>query len=538
MKRRAPKSPRPRAARRPGISPRVNGQANGSARQIRSYVTFFEGGNRYNSQGDLVTQNWLDAARDTQALLPRCDWKQLLNSGRFLFANVPILRGALLEQASYSFPLEPHYTGEDDAWGRLAKEWLYYWKQQAEYRGGPFDCHVSARVRLLARKTDGDIGRLLTFDDATGYPRLQFIRAHRIGVREDRSRTKTDGTVQGGPYNGAKIDNGIITDRRGRPIAYRLLADEPKDDQDIPAASFLLCYNPDYSDQSRGISELMASIGSFGEIKRLREYEMRAQQIQAREALLEQNEEGEASGANFIPSTVDETTNATSVAGVTIEQFDKGLTRYYRSNTGSGLELIRPDRPGPGCQEFEDRIVRGAFYGIEWDPDFALAIKEPGGAWARTILQKVNRAISNNQRIEARCQLAEDTYALAKAIDLKLLAAPPDGDIFSWDYSGPARLTADSGNDENAKREKYKLGILTLRQWASEDGCWWEEIRKQKQIETRDLLTRAQELQTEFPELTLMDCVQLLEQRTPNGQPASATASETASEPEPQPISK
>lgn len=487
-----------------------------ATRQVRNYTTFFEGGNPYRN-GDLSPMTYWNGAQDTSALLPTGDWRQLMNSARFLMANVPVLRGALLEQATYSFPLEPHYTGQDLEWGRIAKLWLYDWKRNADVRGRPYDCHTASRIRLLGRKVDGDIARLLTFDDSTGYPRLQFIRAHRIGDREIGG----DGLVKKGDYKGFRSYNGVILDDRGRTVAYHILGDKPEDDQDIPAQNIILSYNPDYSDQARGISELMAAINPFDDIKRLREYEMRAQQIQARESLIETNEAGEANGSNFIPTSSTDSTPQTSVAGVTIEQLDKGLTRVYRGNTGSGLELVRPDRPGPGCQAFEDRILIGAFYGLEWDPNFALGIKEPGGAWARTILQKINRAIGNNQRIEARDQLAEDTWSLSRAIGLKIIPAPKDGDFTSWDYSGPAKLTADSGNDENAKREKYKLGILTLRQWAAEDGCWWEEIRRQKQIEARDLLTRATELQTEFPELTLKDCVELLEQRFPNAQPAA-----------------
>lgn len=497
-----------KVGRRSPNAPRVNNFSGWSGQ------TMFEGASRYPS-GDITPSSWIDAARDTDKLLPEYDWKTLLNHGRFLLANVPILRGALLEQASYSFPLEPHYTGQDDDWGRLAKEWLYFWKMSADVRGQPYDCYTAARIRLLARKTDGDIARLLTFDEDTGYPRLQFIRAHRIGSRRKASDVGKDNTVKGGPYSGARICNGIILDRRGKMLAVRVLGDKESEDETIDAANVLLSFNPDYSDQSRGISELMAGITSFQDIKRLREYEMRAQQIQAREALVEQNEEGEAP-----PTHLEEDTDGEIVTGagdVPFEVLEKGITRFYRSNTGSGLELVRPDRPGEGCQEFENRIVRGAFYGIEWDPDFALSLKEPGGAWARTILQKVNRAICNNQRIEARAELAEDTYALAIACyKLKILPKPKDGDLTSWDYSGPARLTADSGNDQAAKREAYKLGLLTLRQLSAEDGCWWEETRRQKELELRDLLVRATAVQKDFPELTLKECVELLEQRSPN----------------------
>jgi hypothetical protein len=485
-----------------------------------SYYTFFESSNRY-PNGDMTSMTFYDAAQDTNTLLPASDWKILMNAGRFLFANVGLVRGALLEQASYSFPLEPHYRGADKEWGKLAKKWLYGWKMNADVRGPAYDCYTSARVRLLARKVDGDIARLLTFEKGDDYPKLQFIRAHRIGSRGYGSNN----LIEVGRYKGYRCYNGVIVNEQGKPIAYRLLGRDKDgaEDDDIEASALVMAYNPDYSDMCRGMSELVATIPSINEVKRLRGYEMRAQQIQAREALVEKNEDGEAPPGAEVATTA---MGDASLTGVTIETLDSGLTRYYKANSGSDLELLRPDRPGPGCQEFEDRIIASAFYGMEWDPNFALLLKDAGGAWARTILQKVNRAICNNQRIEARAELAEDTYALSRAIKLKVIPGPKDGDIFSWDYSGPPRITADSGNDENAKREKYKIGALTLEKWAAEDGEWWEEIREQKEIEARDLLTRAKKLQGEFSDLSLQECISMLEQRNPNGPPPEPSAPE------------
>jgi hypothetical protein len=480
-------------------------------------TTFWEGGDRFRN-GDSSPMTYWNGGVDTEQLLPFGTWQQALSSARYLLANVPMIRGALLEQCLYSFPLEPHYRGKDKAWGKLAKQFLFDWRKTADVRGPAFDGHTSARIRLLGRKVDGDIGRILTFDRADNFPRLQFVRAHRIG-----SAQLGDGEVKKGRYAGQQIRNGVITDRIGRPLAYRILmtsgnamaSARDADFDDVEASAFVLTFNPDYPDQYRGISEMMSAITSASDLKRLNDYEMRAQQIQSQEAIAESNEEGEAAPGQDYPTN--------GVAGsLKVETRDKGLIRYYRAGTGSQIVLHRPDRPGPGCQEFESRIVARMFYGMQWDPNFALALKDPGGAWARIILKKINATIAENQRIEAKAQLAEDTFGLARATKYKFLPEPNDGDIWSWDYSGPARLTADSGNDEAAKREKYKLGILTLQQWAAEDGNWWEETRQQKEDETRDLLTRAQAIKTEFPELTLMECVNLLEMRTPNGPPAKA----------------
>lgn len=476
---------------------------------------FFEGADRWRNL-DWQTLWYWQGAQDTDKLLPASTRKDALSSSRWVLANFPLIRGALMEQTNYSFPLEPHYRGTDKDWGRVAKKWLRQWKMNSDVRGQPYDCQTAARIRLLGRKTDGDIGRILTFDPANDYPRLQFVRSHRIqtvGAEGNR--------VSGGDFAGRRIFDGVIVDDVLRPLAYRVVGDRDANGdltwQDVPASSFILTFNPDYSDQARGIPEMLAGLPTITDTRRWNDNELRAQQLQSQNAITEENEEGEAPpGGDY---------SIQRISGLKTEQLENGLTRYYRAGSGSKLNLLRPDRPGPGCMEFWDRIITALFYGLEWDPFFALAIKEPGGAWARTIIQKVRKAIQNNQRIEARAQLAEDSWALSRAVyKLKILPKPKDGDVTSWDYSGPALITADSGNDENAKREKYKIGILTLQSWAAEDGSQWEDIREQKEVEVRDLLTRAEAVQADFPELSLQECLSLLEQRTPNGVTAPAPA--------------
>jgi hypothetical protein len=478
-------------------------------RPVASNFQFFEGADRFRNmdQQNLVAWN---GARDTDKVLSTSSWRDAMSSARWVLGNVPLIRGALMEQASYSFPLEPHYRGDkkNKKWAKEAKSWLHDWKQNSDIKGAPFNARTAARIRLLGRKVDGDIGRILTFDENSDYPRLQFVRAHRLGTTDAEAEK-----CKRGPYRGKKIKNGVIVDDYCRPLAYRILGERGSDGNmeyvDIPASNFLLTFNPEFSDRSRGISEMMVGMASIVDHRRWRENEMRAQQAQSQNALTEDNDEGEA------PPGGDYTLKR--ISGVSTAVLDNGLTRYYRSGSGGKLELVRPDRPGPGCLAFEDRILTALFYGIEWDPFFAIAIKEPGGAWARTIIQKVQRAIALNQWIEAQAQRAEDVWALSRAIyTLKILPPPPDGDIFSWDYSGPAKLTADSGNDESAKREKYRLGILTMEKWASEDGDWWEETRDQKEVELRDKLTRARAVQKDFPELSFQECCNLIEQWTPN----------------------
>lgn len=453
--------------------------------------------NRYS--GDRSWLNVGNVASDSWTELDNSTLQSLQASGRFLFKNVPIVRGAILEKASMSFPLEPQYNGSDKEWGDLAEAALHDWHKVMCVAGPAYDFDTLGRMILISAMVDGDIGTLLR-KTRDNFPQVQIIRAHRIGDREFGLNSK--------------FKSGVQLSSDGRPIAYQILGAEKADDVVVSANDFELTFRPDAPDQSRGVSALCASIGSFADVKRLREYEMRAQQLFASMALIENNETGEAdTAAEAI--TMPSADGSGTPSGLVTQSFEAGMIKYYRSNSGSGLEAFRSDRPSADAQAFEDKIISGALYGIEWDPNFALAIKEPGGAYARTVIEKIRRSISNGQKLVKKWARRIDGWALSVMMKNGVLPYPKTGDWYSWDYQCPARITADTGNEKNARREDYKLGLLTMEEEQAESGKWWEETREQRQREVEDLLTRAQSISSTYG-ISINDALNLLEQRSPN----------------------
>ena len=489
---------------------------------------FFEGGTR--RWQDSVPFWYWSGAVDTKGVLQNYTWRQLMICARFMFANVPMLRGALNEQANYAFPLERHWLGADQDFGVQAAEWLKNdYDRNCGLRGFPFDAEMISRLRLFGSSVDGDIMTILATDPDTGAPRQQLVRAHRVGDRF----TTNGATLTSGPFRGDRIDNGFISDGYGRNVGFLMLGDTaPQDiyvstrgEAKLPAG--LVLYRPVYPDQVRGITEFLASINSFEELKRLSEYEMRAQELFASQGIIEKNETGfadETQDAIMRPTTGAPTDTQGTATGLITETFEAGLVRYFRTGTGSGLEAFRAERPSADAANFEARIVARAFYGIEWDPNFALMLKEPGGAWARITLTKINRRLSRVQAAEARIKHRCDLHALAQAIYvLGVLPEPKDGDFFSWGYRGPARLTADSGNEATAKRNDYILGLRNMELHCMEEGRDWQHNRTQKEKEAVDLLTRARNILTLFPELgTLQAAAKFVEDTNPTGTPAPA----------------
>ena len=500
-------------------------------RPMASYGSFYEAGDRFRN-GDYNRAYWQDGARDTEELLDVSTWRDMMTAARFLFANEPMVRGAVLEQAALSFPLTPQYMGKDRKWGdQIGEPWLYRWKANKTVRGAAFPNDTCARLRLIARKIDGDCPWILTHDDDDEFPRIQYLRAHRIGDR----MMPTRGELTEGPYRGYRIHNGVVVNRQGRPIAYHVLGDSEATDRFIPAGSLFLTYNPDAFDESRGKSELLASVPSFADIKRLRGYEMRAQQLFASLCLMEDTESGGAddSATKALTRPADSTDTASAPTGLVTRSYEKGMHLYFKALSGAGLKAFRSDRPSRDSQDWEDKMVTAAIYGSGWDPNFALMIEQPGGALARIMVEKIRRTIELNQRLESCAQRIEDSYALASAIAKKLIPPPSDGDVMSWEYQGPPRITADSGNEFKAQLQAYKEGAISLKKVISEQGGSWEVHRQQKKDEAVNLALHARELQQMFPEMSFREWLNFLEQRNIN--PSSSDSDKEPPEDEPPP---
>ena len=412
--------------------------------------------------------------QDTSQLIPTGSHQQLVTAGRWLFSNFAPVRGALLEQATYSVqPFVPQYVGKDKAWGVDAEAWLKDWHKVVDIQGR-CDFEEMLYLALISIKRDGDAGILLT-ETRGKYPAVQLIPSHRIG-------SKTSGAITSGAYKGKTIHNGVITNANGRAIGYELT-----NGRRISAGDLALCFFPEWSDQGRGLTPLAGVVADLQDVKELRQYELTAQKAQSSISLIEHNENGYADESeSFIEQTIDGGTLDT-----TVETLEGGAIRYFRAGSGAKIETVESNRPSKNAQDFEATIMRAAFQALEWPYDFSLDPSKIGGAVVRLVAAKAQRTVEKNQRLVRKLARRIDGYGLAKAIKLGLLSMPPGGDWYSWHYQGPRRLTVDAGRDASAAREDYKLGVTTLSELYAERGLHWEDELQKRIDEQRVLLDAA-----------------------------------------------
>ena len=411
-----------------------------------------------------------------------------MNMGRMLYANnsSPI-RGLINEMAELSSSsFIPQFFGEDEAWGNQAEEWMARHDLHCDRAGPPFNMRIYRRNVIIGVIRDGDVGTILT-EAPGGYPLLQVVPAHRIGSRQDQVIVEDDDS----PFKGCRITDGVIIDDYFKPLAYRIFGENPWDVTefvDVSAANMFLSFIPEWCGQVRGFSAIASAAFSAQDIMESRQFSLLAQKANSAIAYIEENEKGEAPpGAGFVipPSQVamssQSATNGVnpSATGLNYEVLDGGTIRYFKARTGSKITSPGNDRPAENAQNYEDRIIRGIFHGVNWSTDFSLDPTKAGGAQMRIIIDKVNRTIQTYQDLLLLPAMQRiNGYRVSKAIKIGLI--PKSDDWWKFHYIGPEELTADKKYASDVSCQELEAGLTSHEREINKRKGNFERITMQK----------------------------------------------------------
>ncbi len=438
---------------------------------------------------------------------------------RTMFWKIPVLQAAILEQASITAnPFVPRYSGSNVKWGDAAYEWLTgtFHPTMCE-EGWPNDYDSYTETLVSQTLVDGELHTLLT-EDTSGNARTQFIPTHRIGARNmtggtakvtyDGNRLFIDDVLidDSLPYTFANkvewtapIVDGCIIDAQCRTIAFRTY-DDPQTGsawRDLSARSCFPSFFPFVTGQLRGISAVASSAGDWQNWREWRDLEQLAQKVFSTQTIVETNETGDGDAAKALITQAATFNDDGSKAGLDVQKLQGGLIRYIKAKSGGDLKAFTGgDRPGRNPQDFQEMTLRDAMKGTEWDVFFSLDPKSVGGAPMRVIIDRINRVIKKRRRLLKKSVYRTHVYAIAKAI--KRGDLPFDPEWFSWTYTGSPDLTADRRYDSQTDEMEYDRGWITEDDVASRRAADWLKNRKQKEIEVRDLFTRAKALADEF----------------------------------------
>ena len=411
---------------------------------------------------------------DIDDLIPSYDWQTLLSASRRLFTNMGIVKSATIQKANYSIgrSWNPVFKGKDKEWGRLAEDWLIeQFYPVSDVRGSMFDFKTDLYIDSIAIDRDGDYFILLT-ESKEGFPQTQRIPAHRVGNHS------MDGAVTTGPFNksGNTIKNGVIYNPIGRPIAYRVLGKESKDDRDISTRNMIHVFNPNWHEQGRGLMAAVHAIDNLLSSVKSEEYEQMAQLMLSSIGLIEYNDMGmadEGDPANFLRA------NATNVeSGITTNSFAGGSVRHFKSNSGNKIETIHQDRPGNVWESYQDRVARLFITGMNWSYSFVWKSAELTGTSQRAEIEKVRRSIDDRQALLEPPARRVVGYAIAKAQKLGIL--PPNDEWYKWGFTLPPKISIDPGKDSISNQNEWKVGFKNLTEILAERGLTLEDHYRQR----------------------------------------------------------
>lgn len=396
------------------------------------------------------------------------DWAIILSDSRKLYSNLGPAKGAIDDKATYAVgrAWAAKSGAKDRAWAKEAEAWVNeMWYPMADARGGMYDFKTDLFLSSVCTDRDGEIYILLT-ESPDGWPQIQLLPAHMIGVR-DYLATK----VESGPYAGLTIRQGIIFNDVGRAVAFHVLGETPDQDQYYSARDLIQVYDPSWPDQIRGFPCFMHAILDLKDLRTVQGYERIAAQLMSSIGLVETNELGApdpADPANLLTKQKNLFGPDDGIPTVVSQDSTGVTTRFFRAGSGSKLEQLKSDRPGDAVSNFMDRLIRNACVGAGWPFELTWDSSKLGGANVRLLIARAMRTVEDRQDLLRPVARRVVGYAVAKAIKQGMLSQ--NDEWYKWDFTLPARMTADYGRDAKADLADYQAGITTLSDIVEEEG--------------------------------------------------------------------
>jgi hypothetical protein len=472
---------------------------------------------------------WL--GNDTKQNVDQYDRMEMVDRSKQLWAQIPELGTAIRQKNNWSFGdgWDAHYYGQNREWAREAKDFLdNQFFPFCNVRGPQFNLRESMKLMGKAWDVEGDDVMVLTETEG-GFPQIAFFPATRIGSFSDNAKriTRQKTEVKEGPLVGATIFDGIILDRNNRCIGVRILNDDGNF-QDVSSFNADLGFEPEWSDQIRGIPRIATSLLRWMNLQDIDEFIQAGVKRASSMAFTLSNAEGEAAVGNEVVTGEDSPTAELDADNVVDGADDRkvyseeipggGQLLYLDSTQGEELKYVAYENPHPNTESFVQRIQRGSLASVGWFYEF-LNLGESGRAATRLLADLANQTIWDRQASGLRRWKRIVGYALAKGAKNGFLRKPKDPrDYALWLPGFPKQISVDAGNDVTASIDKVKFGLSTMGIEAAKDGYHPDFIREQQEHELREAFAMAGRLHplVESKGVAFMDVVQMVRQNNPN----------------------
>lgn len=417
------------------------------------------------------------------------------------------LVSALLEQkANYvaASHFRPRFCGTDSDYGAEVMPTLLSALKICNVRGPRFDWRESWRLSIPVRATDGRFFVLLTQWGDSGWPALQFLEGHRVGVRDDSKGivgdddaftriVSEDGSVRKirGAYKGCLIINGTIYNEDGTEVAYRVLGRDPKgkDDEDISARDLIQVARPQRYSEATTPPDLARALLDFLAMDSAQTAQLDQQISDAKLTFVEKNEAGRQDPAMALAGM-----GSAGGDGSPAEMLERATWRYIKSGKG-GIDSVKTNRPSDQWMNFDARVASRAAASIGWRVEM-LDPSSLRGAATRAFQDQINTTIADEFSVIEPVASRVLGYFVAKLANLG--AIPQHDEWMCWQIAPPPWFEVDR-NSARIDLEEVAAGRVAMSRLHQRDGSTTQEVY-QDRIHAYKL---ALEMQEENPDVPL-----------------------------------
>lgn len=447
---------------------------------------------RTGASGYYEAANYLSRARSNQHYWGVSDFNStaskgirdiLMSQARHLAINSGEIRGLLRTMGVFSVGtgLRPQSQVENENIAKEYDEYFDWWAQSADNFSNASFWEIQ-RIVCNAIDRDGDIG-------------IAWVKGGKLQLFESQ-QIADNGKLQ-------NVFDGVEYDASGRTIAYRTTVSDRLTQSQVErrhlASLFALVFSPERVGQSRGVSALSHGINDAIDFSELMGFAKLG--LKQREAIgfVIQNEDGVADPLSDPTATF--RGDAFGISGEekpapTEEdlQFNFDLIKpgcVPRLRPNEKVEMLADSRPSNSFAEFTDTLLARISAGMGIPLEIVWPSKRsPTGPAMRSILARAQTTF------DTRANLIEDLLC-RKVWGWVISQGILDGtlkDTQGWQdakWSRPPKLSIDAGRDAQASIAELLAGTTTLEGDAELRGQNWQAIRKQREVEADDLITRA-----------------------------------------------
>jgi capsid protein len=389
----------------------------------------------------------------------------LMYEARDLVDNAPEIREVSRKFGLYLTPHEYSPTTGDRDYNRVIDDYFHAWCK---------NCDVTNRhsfkklVQLAAeeRPIDGDCGFVIR-RSGEGL-KLQLVPATRIG-NPNESAVASNNYYQG-----------IITNDFGQPVAYRIFR-LTRDGvyfgaEDIPANQFCHYFDPNRSDQYRGVSDLASGIQTARMLHEILQAEKAGVRFSSQQAALIFNDRGTANPRNlFQPNP---TMGLPSGQTQKNELTEVGMIRYFQN---SDRVEVMPSRPSQAFTGFVQHLMHEISLSVGIPEGVLFGTSDFKGPSVRAEFAAADRVFTRQQGVLTDKVLdpIKDAVIL-DAIARGEIAPPPllAGETMvqalrratKGEWRFPAKLSIDVGRESAANMNENRQGAKSLQEIAAEEG--------------------------------------------------------------------